>query len=92
MNEHDLRDLFALSCDVVVKSYQLSETHPNGRVLLLYCEGMINMDHIENLVLPKLEGLFRNELDVKAYKLHMSTMLQLHEITDSNAIESMTVS
>lgn len=66
MNEQDLRDWFALSDDVIVKSYRLSDAHPKGRVLLMYCEGMTNMEHIENLVLPKLEGLFKSELDVSA--------------------------
>ncbi|KRF39198.1 spore germination protein [Paenibacillus sp. Soil787] len=92
MNEQDLRDWFALSDDVIVKSYRLSEAHPKGRVLLMYCEGMINMDHIENLVLPKLEGLFKNQVDVNASKLDVNTMLQLHEITGTDALESMTIS
>ncbi|MCY9695208.1 spore germination protein [Paenibacillus alginolyticus] len=92
MNEQDFRDWFALSDDVIVKSYRLSDAHPKGRVLLMYCEGMTNMDHIENLVLPKLEGLFKNELAISASKLDVNTMLQLIEITGSNAKESMTVS
>lgn len=92
VNERELRDWFALSDDVIVKSYRLSDTRPNGRVLLMYCEGMTNMDHIENLVLPKLEGLFKKNLDINVSMLDVNTMLQLVEITGSNAIESMTVS
>ncbi|GFZ91396.1 spore germination protein [Paenibacillus marchantiophytorum] len=92
MNEHDLRELFASSNDVIVKSYQLSDIEPKTDVLLMYCDGMVNRDHIENLVLPKLQSLFGQKLLGQAAKLEVNTMLQLEEITGSNALETMTVS
>ncbi|UKS25144.1 spore germination protein [Paenibacillus sp. HWE-109] len=89
MNEHDLREMFASSADVMIKSYQLSDT---DAVILMYCDGMINRDHIENLVLPKLQGLISQKLRGQAARLDVNTLLQLVEITGSNAIDDMTVS
>ncbi|SDN37924.1 GerA spore germination protein [Paenibacillus sp. yr247] len=87
-----MREWFVLSCDVVVKSYQIADARRNQQVLLIYCEGMTNMDHIENLVLPKLQGLFHPELDGNASRLDVNTMLQLNEITGSNTMDAITVS
>jgi hypothetical protein len=91
MNEELLRQSFAQSADVILKSYELGDAASNHRVLLMYCEGMTNEDHLEQLVLPQLNMYISNLVDANASKLDVNTMLHLHELKGPNVMEALTV-
>ncbi|NOV00378.1 spore germination protein [Paenibacillus planticolens] len=90
MNAYELRDMFASSEDVIIKTYPLPGA--NQKVLLMFCEGMINKDHIEQRVLPKLQDLITLRKDKDMSALDLPTLLQMQEITGPDAIANVSVS
>ncbi|MBD0379543.1 spore germination protein [Paenibacillus sedimenti] len=92
MNEQHFREWFAKSADVIIKSYRFRDTNPTPNVLLLYCDGMCKIEHLEHVILPQLHAMLTDELNLQASRLNVSTMLQLDEITGPNLMESLTVS
>lgn len=91
MNEHTLREMFAASGDVIIKTYALSGVAAGPKVLLMYCEGMINKDHIDQQVLPKLQYLITHNQAQDMAGFDLPTLLQMLEITGVNVIDDMTV-
>lgn len=91
MNEHELREWFASSDDVIIKEYPFAEGTVRKKILLLYCEGMINKDHIEQRVLPNLQHLILHRQEGDMSEFALDTLLQMQEITGPDMIETMTV-
>lgn len=91
MNEQLLREWFASSADVIIKSYALSEVDPGQKVLLLYCDGMINKDHIEQRVLPNLQQVMSRQPFGDMSGLALPTLLQMQEITGPDVMATMTI-
>ena len=77
MNEQDFREWFALSDDVILKSYPVTQGNIVNRVTMLYCEGMIRTDMIEGLVLPKLQAFVNSDFYRNEDALDLNSMLQL---------------
>ncbi|NHW33078.1 spore germination protein [Paenibacillus aceris] len=86
-----MREWFASSDDVIIKIYPLSEVDPGQKVMMMYCDGMINKDHIEERVLPKLQRIITHKQDRDMSELDLPTMLQMQELTGPDAIGTMTV-
>jgi len=84
MLEQQLRSFFAKSDDVIMKSSALGGEDAQNKVLLIYCEGMSNRGHLEQLVMPQLHALFANHLEFQGSELDVNTMLQLNEMTGIN--------
>lgn len=91
MNEHDLREWFASSDDVIIKIYTLSDVDAGQKVVMMYCDGMINKDHIEERVIPKLQHVITHKRDKDMSKFDLPTMLQMQELTGPDAINTMTI-
>ncbi|MDD9266717.1 spore germination protein [Paenibacillus sp. GCM10023248] len=91
MNEQQVREWFAESADVIVKSYALTEDEPGHKVVLLYCDGMINKDHIEQRVVPHLQRFIYQRRERGTSGLALPTLLQMQEITGSDAVATMTL-
>lgn len=92
MNEHDFREWFALSDDVVLKSYPVTQGNIVNRVTMLYCEGMIRTDTIEGLVLPKLQAFVNSDFYRNEDALDLSSMLQLTKLIGNQVMEDMKIS
>ncbi|MBA2943091.1 spore germination protein [Paenibacillus sp. CGMCC 1.16610] len=91
VNERDLRDWFASSADVIIKEYPLSEGDASNKILLMYCDGMINKDHIEQRVLPNLQNIISHHREGNMSTFALPTLLQMHEMTGPDVMETMSV-
>ncbi|WNR43953.1 spore germination protein [Paenibacillus roseipurpureus] len=92
MNEHDFREWFALSEDVVLKTYPVTQGSVVERVTMLYCEGMVRTDLIDGLVLPKLQTFIESNYYRNQEGLDLSLLLQLRQLTGRQVIEDMKLS
>ncbi|MGG1513973.1 spore germination protein [Paenibacillus oryzisoli] len=89
MNETDIRYWFELSEDVIVRSYPLTAEEPERRVLLIYCDGMVQLERIDSLVLPKLYSLMKGTNDALSEQMDVSSLIQLQRLTGRNLMERM---
>ncbi|MEW9702803.1 spore germination protein [Paenibacillus sp. SI8] len=92
MNEDELRQLFADSADVIIKSYQLGEGSYHQKFVAMYCEGMTSIDHLEQSVFPQMQSLMSKQIDRNPSELDLNMMLQFHEINGSDVMKELTVS
>ncbi|NOU66149.1 spore germination protein [Paenibacillus sp. LMG 31461] len=92
MNEQDFREWFALSDDVILKTYPVMQGDQAQRVTMLYCEGMVKKELIDGLVLPKLQAFINSDFYRNEDALDVSSMLQLIKLTGKQLIEEMKIS
>lgn len=89
MDEKDFRKWFALSDDVIMKTYPVKQNGIAQRVIMLYCEGMVRTEMIEGLVLPKLQVFIDSDFYQDENAINLSSMLQLVKFTGNRVIEDM---
>lgn len=76
VNEQQLRDWFSQSGDVHIEEF-LCGASASIRVLLLYCEGMVDSPQMDQVVLPHLHRMLQTAETVDADLLQQASTLQL---------------
>ncbi|CAH1224706.1 Spore germination protein XA [Paenibacillus allorhizoplanae] len=89
MNEQDFREWFALSDDIIIKTYPVTYGEMTERVTMLYCEGMVRTDMINGLVLPKMQAFVESDFNRNEDAMDVSSMLQLVQLTGNQMISDM---
>ncbi|KRE75343.1 spore germination protein [Paenibacillus sp. Soil750] len=92
MNEQDFREWFALSDDVIVKTYPVTQGGRVERVTMVYCEGMVKKDMIDGLVLPNLQAFINSDYYQNEEALDLRTLLQLVKLTGKHVVDEMKLS
>lgn len=89
MNEQDFREWFALSDDIIIKTYPVTYGEMTERVTMLYCEGMVRTDMINGLVLPKMQAFVESDFYRNEDAMDVSSMLKLVQLTGNQMISDM---
>ncbi|KRE86439.1 spore gernimation protein GerA [Paenibacillus sp. Soil766] len=89
MNEQDFHEWFALSDDIIIKTYPVTYGEITQRVTMLYCEGMVRTDMIDGVVLPKLQVFVDSDFYRNEDALDVSSMLQFVQMTGNTMIHDM---
>ncbi|TBL75345.1 spore germination protein [Paenibacillus thalictri] len=86
--EKRLEEWFALSSDVITKKYRLGQAEHPVPLLLLYCEGLADVERIDQIVLPQLYSMLQTEAVIDLEYLTENGTLQLIHINGTTAKET----
>ncbi|OAS20587.1 spore germination protein [Paenibacillus oryzisoli] len=89
MNEQDFHEWFALSDDIIIKTYPVTYGEMSDRVTMLFCEGMVRTDMIDGLVLPRVQAFVDSDFYRNEDALDVSAMLQFVQLTGKDWITNM---